>query len=389
MLQETREDLAHRILDNLAEGKTDYASHAALNPVTTFTDPIRLAEEKDQLFGGWPLLAGFGCEIPEPGDFLTEDMAGVPVLVVRGRDRSVRAFLNVCRHRGAPVAEGCGHVKNGFVCPYHAWTYGLDGALKGIPDARSFPGIDQADHGLVELPVVEKYGLIWVRTKPGGTIDIDDYLAGLQDDLAAYHLDGFTHFETHTIEQDFNWKIVIDGFLETYHFNVLHRNTVADYATANITTFDAFGPHLRLVVPRKPLTDKVGEAPDSFDLLPLTNIAYVLFPNTMLLMQAGHFETWRTYPAGNAVDRFTTKYSLYAPEPIESERARNHWARNIQVGLSAVRDEDFAMSERIQHGYTSGAQANLTYGRNEAALIHYHDSLNLAMGREPLERVKA
>ena len=92
------------------------------NPVRQYTCPERLAREKDKLFHGYPLHLGFSCQIPEPGDFKTDDFSGVPILLVRGADGQANAFLNVCRHRGAPVAEGCGKGQRVFTCPYHAWV---------------------------------------------------------------------------------------------------------------------------------------------------------------------------------------------------------------------------------------------------------------------------
>ena len=104
--------------------------------------------------------------MPKPGDWMTHDYAGVPILLLRRADGSLGAFLNVCRHRGARVAEGCGSGASSFSCPYHGWTYGLDGALVARPEEASFAAAERATHGLRALPVVEKHGMIWVGPNP-------------------------------------------------------------------------------------------------------------------------------------------------------------------------------------------------------------------------------
>ena len=118
----------------------------------------------------------------------------MPILLVRQPDGMLSASLNVCRHRGARVAEGCGNGAGSFSCRYHGWTYGLDGKLIARPDELSFPAFDRAAAGLRTLPVAEKYGMVWVCPTPGATIDIDDLLGGLATDLAAHGFDTFHHY---------------------------------------------------------------------------------------------------------------------------------------------------------------------------------------------------
>jgi nitrite reductase/ring-hydroxylating ferredoxin subunit len=158
--------LMRRAFAHIDAGTTDLAESVFFNPVAAYCSPQRLARESALLFREYPLLMGLSNQIPEPGDHFTDDHTGVPILVVRGNDGRARAFQNVCRHRGARVAEGCGRQKN-FVCPYHGWTYGLEGQLRGIPDQRNFPGVEPEAHGLVPLPMAERHGMLWVRPSVG------------------------------------------------------------------------------------------------------------------------------------------------------------------------------------------------------------------------------
>lgn len=129
-----------------------------------YTDPARFDREMDVLFRGWPVLFALSCELPDPGDYRASTIAGVPIAVIRQRDGRVVALVNTCRHRGAPlVDDGLGSERSVLSCPYHAWTYGLDGSLRGRPgSAGGFDDVE-ANCDLISLPVAEQYGLIFVR----------------------------------------------------------------------------------------------------------------------------------------------------------------------------------------------------------------------------------
>ena len=310
-----------QLLDFLDTRTTAMADGIYRNPVTDYTCRDQLAAERDALFRRHPLVMGLGNDISNPGDFLTDDFSGVPLLVVRGEDGGAHGFLNVCRHRGSKVAEGRGNRKR-FVCPYHAWTYGTDGKLLRIPHDSGFPGVDRACHGLIPVPVVEKYGLLWAMASPGGEFDVDEVLEGAERDLASYDLGRYCLYETRVLEQKMNWKLVIDTFLETYHVRVLHPATLDPILHSNVGTFETFGRNNRSIYVRRTI-DELRELPESdWDLVHHTAIVYVLFPNTVFIMQQDHLEIWRIYPVGDDPDRARMYVHLYTPEPALTERAR-------------------------------------------------------------------
>ena len=144
--------LLKRLLLHVDAKTTHLADAPWRNDVSVYTDPAHHARERQILFRRHPLLMGFASEWAEPGGFRTDDCAGLPILIARGRDQKLRAFLNVCRHRGAKVAQGCGKARV-FSCPYHAWTYDLAGGVMGIPDERAFPGVRRERGALAQLPV--------------------------------------------------------------------------------------------------------------------------------------------------------------------------------------------------------------------------------------------
>jgi phenylpropionate dioxygenase-like ring-hydroxylating dioxygenase large terminal subunit len=318
-------------------------------------------------------------ELPAPGDFITNDWSGKPILLVRGDDGKVGAFLNVCRHRGTKVAQGCGRGQRTFVCPYHAWTYGRDGRLLGITENGRFGPLDRETHGLRRLPVAERDGLIWVLADPEGSIDVDGLLGGLAPEIAAYGLDRYAHFETRILRRRMNWKLVVDTFLEGYHIQVLHKKTVAPLLDGSTIDFKAYGRNLRMTLPRWSITALRDQPEAEWDVLKHSAIIYVLFPNVVLIWQGDHVETWHVYPAGDGADESVMHVSLYTPEPASSEKAREHWAKNMDLLMRTVEDEDFPLGEDIQRGFHSGAQDHITFGRNEPCLAHYHRSIKEAL----------
>ncbi len=152
MQHATQVALTRRVIDFVDRSTTELAPALFLNPVATYTCPRQAAREAERFFSSAPLFFGLSCELSNPGDFRADDLSGVPVLVVRGKDGALNAFLNVCRHRGAKVASGRGSGKRLFVCPYHAWTYDLDGRLTRIAPAEGFPGVTCEERSLVPHP---------------------------------------------------------------------------------------------------------------------------------------------------------------------------------------------------------------------------------------------
>jgi len=384
MLPETQRELTRMAFEHLDAGTTAMAPDGLRNPVTAYIDPERFEQESAALFRTYPLLVGLTCLAPEAGDYFVDDLAGVPVLVVRGSDGVLRAFFNVCRHRGSRVVEGRGSAARSFSCPYHAWTYDTSGRLMRIPCREGFADVDVENTSLTELPLVERHGLIWVVPSEGNAPDIDAQLGGLAPELASYGLEGYSHFGTATLTPEINWKVGIDTFLEAYHLAILHPTTVGPLYHNNLSLSDGFGLNHRMVAIRKTFEKMRGAADVVGDFLTHTIQLYTLFPNVMFIHQADHIEIWRSFPRDGRVDASSVELSLYVPEPVTSDSARRYWQANMDLALDTVDREDFRLSERIQRGYGSGAQSHLTYGRNEPALIHFHRSIRQALG---LDRV--
>lgn len=370
---------ARKLLAHLDQRTTALAEGIYRNPVTDYTCPQQAAREGEVLFRDGSINIGMSGLLPRAGDWITHDYAGVPLLLVRRADGSLGAFLNVCRHRGARVVvDGCGNGARSFSCPYHGWTYGLDGSLVARPEEGSFAGIDRPTHGLRALPVVEKYGMIWAGLRSGMALDVDGLLDGVADDLAGYGLGSYHHYETRVLRREMNWKLAVDTFCETYHLSYLHPDTVSPLFHNNRATFTAFGCNHRLIAARRTLDELRGQPEDAWDVFSHTAIVYVLFPNTVFLFQRDHVETWHIFP-GERPDRCAMYVSLYTPEPARSDSARRHWDNNFNLLMATVEMQDFPTCEGMQRGFPSGAQDAIVFGRNEPALQHYHRGIKAAL----------
>lgn len=350
-------------------------------PISNYTRAEWQAREVATLFKKYPLFMGLSGLIAEPGDYVALEYATTPMLLVRGDDGVARAFVNMCRHRGAPVANGCGRAES-FVCRYHAWRYDRAGQLRGLPDKRNFPGIALSDHGLIPLPLEERHSMLWVLPDPDGSLELGSYLEGLHPELGNYQLGDYVHYERRVLHRDINWKMPIDTFLEPYHFASLHTNTVAPIFYPNICLFEGHGPHHWMAVARKSIESLRDKPESEWNFIKHTAISYQLFPNTIFTMQADHVETWRVFPVKDKVDQCVIYVDCYVPEPVTSDKAKRYWDANVDLAIRTVDAEDIAIQTEMERNFLSGAMEYMLVGQNEPALAHFHLALERAMAAD-------
>lgn len=381
---ERQEELAvgRRLLRHIDGRTTDLAAELFRNPVAAYSSRERAALERERLFRALPMFMGLSSRLARPGDYLTEDVAGMPVLMVRGGDGEVRAFANICRHRGAPVAEGCGNAR-AFVCPYHGWTFDTAGKLLGTTDKVGFAGLDLAAHGLVRLPSAERHGMLFVRARPvqpgeSPTLAVDADLGPLAADLAALDLARFPFYSVDRVSPRINWKFAIDTFLEGYHIPHLHRRTIAPYFIGNCGTFDGAGLNGRMCVAKTSIASLREQPEAERRFRPHVVSIYQLFPNALLIWQLDHVEAWRAFPDRDDPSRCTVEMTIY--RPAETDKPDSYWEKNRDIAIRTVLEEDFPLGERMQIGFESGAVDEVIYGRNEPSLVHFHSSIRNALG---------
>lgn len=369
--------LAARLLQYIDDGSLQLGDDVYHQPVDEYTSPVQAQRERAQLFRNRPLCVGFSRDLPEAGSYRVHDASGLPFLLTRDAQGRFHAFLNVCRHRGARVAEGCGTAR-GFSCPYHAWVYGIDGSLVSRPEDASFPGVERASHGLRELAAEERHGLLWLQPTPGVALDLAAALGELDGELAHYGFGEFHPYATRVLKRRMNWKLALDTFLESYHFCVLHKDSICSIFHHNLATFDRWGEHFRLVSPRRSIARLREQPREDWQVLPHLVVVYVLFPNCVLVWQGEQVEVWQIFPDGDDPTSSLLQLTLYSPTPADTDKAKQHWERNLGLVLHVVESEDFPVGEGIQVSFGSGAQSHIVFGRNEPALAHFHRAVTAA-----------
>ena len=376
MEKETQHLIIEKILQEQKRKISDVDAHSSRLPVADYISEEQFSKECDSLFRlKTPLIIGRSSEIMNEGDFFTFNETGVPILVVRAKENKIRAFINVCRHRGTMVvAEAAGKSKKSFSCPYHSWTYNLNGDLISIPHEYGFDDCDKKLLGLKELPVEELFGFIWCI--PGGNMPID-VKAFLGEEICAdfesYHINPDLIYDVRVMERPINWKLTVDTFLENYHVKHAHRTTIDHYFLDNIAVTDPFGKHVRIIFPKKTILELENiNQKDWSDIRKHANILYAIFPNTLILIEPDHLSVSHVYPK----DIRTTKvvsYTLLQKLP-ESEKAKAYWDKNNDILYTAL-EEDFDMAHKVQLGLHSGANEYLIHGRFEKGLKFFHRAI--------------
>ena len=362
--------LIDELRDLDAAGEKFLDETVAASPVDRYTSAERFALERERLFARVPAIVATSAELDGPGAFLRVELAGRALLLTRDREGAVHAFANACRHRGARLVDDASGCRHRFSCPYHAWTYSNAGDLLAVPhEAAGFPGLDKATRGLRRYGCTERDGLIWVSLAGPDAPDVEHWLAGLAPDLAQYDLGSLAPFAVEDLDLAVNWKILVEGGIEAYHFKVAHRKTIAPLFLDNLSSYQSFGPHLRSVLPRTTLTELAPEARDGWDLRAHANLVYTVLGTTQFLVQEDHVVRIQLEPL--AADR--TRARLATLVPVDHPAPEHYWQRHHDFTLTTLR-EDFALGEGIQAGLAQ-AEEPLLFGRYEGAL----DAFNRAV----------
>ena len=364
MDKQTAVTINRRLLSNYNLRKTDTCDGDAHIASEAFTDPELAALERTRLFFGMPQPVAFSGEIPDPGCFLALNILDLPVLLVRDEQEQLFAFINSCMHRGAQIARGSGNSKL-LVCPFHGWSYRLDGGLKGRPEATMFDTPPE-DCSLVRLPVSEKYGIVVVGISSDISQQlVDSALEEVGSELESFCFKDYGVIERKHIEVAANWKLVNDLSLESYHFKTLHRESVAKFLAPNAVV-DTFGRHSRWAFPMKSIARLAdldeSEWPDSIE----GSVTYTLYPGVMLLVNASGAQMIRAEPGNSPDSSVVTYVGMCAPK---SDFDEAHGA--YQFGGEVFEDEDLPVAEECQRGL-SARGGDYLLGANEPLLQFWH-----------------
>lgn len=359
-------EIIEEILDLNAKGTTHMLPTVMQNPVTNYADSKQLEQEISILFRRFPIIIAHGSELSEAGDFLTHDDTSVPILVTRTQEGGIKAFLNVCRHRGARLQDKpCGKVR-AFSCPYHAWTYGLDGKLRGMPQPFGFDNVDRSALGLVELPAFEHFGMVWVvpSVQPK-EIDLKAWVAPMEEQLSGLDLGSHVIYEKWSLNRKMSWRLALEGFQESYHFCSAHKNTACAGYLDNQSVHLNFNPHVRHAVPLPKALELRDQDPEAWEYRPNFMTQNYIFPANFVQVMTDHVYVHTVIPTGPGTCVF--QCMMLIPEPPQSEKAERYWRKNHDL-IRVVFDEDFVIGEGIQKGLETGANQSFVFGKYECGL---------------------
>ena len=366
-------EIVRRVLAHIDAGTTD-EGEAWREPVEHYTDPERFAAELAVLRSS-PSVFVPSAAVPNPGDHVERVVFGVPLFAVRGRDHRARVFRNACRHRGVALVDGAG-CSAALVCPYHGWTYRLDGSLAHVPHAGGFPDLDASARGLVEVASTEVDGLIVIDALDEPSSGWEALTAGgpWRDRL----LPATRVLDAASYTRAMNWKVLVEQFLEGYHIRSTHRRTFFPVQYDNLNVIEPFGPNSRITYPYRSI-ERLRDRPEStWTVRRRLTFVYQLFPNVMVATFPDRVMVIVVDPID--VDHTTvTTYSMADATDLSAEQpVRDPGGRSL-VALGAV--EDNAMSAAVQRGLHAGANRFVEFGRHESAIGHFHRTLDDRLAR--------
>ena len=364
-------DQARRTLNHARLGTMPLGDQVYEVPAHKYTDPARWELEIERIFRRVPLVLGIGPELGDLNTYRALTVAGTPILITRGADGIVRSFINSCRHRGSRLVDDGHGTKKRFTCPYHAWTYSAEGKLVGITDRSLFGDLVADCDGLIEIPCIERAGLVFGSVVPGVDPHFDEFLCGYDDMLENLGL-----ADAHLVGQQSipgpGWKIVYDGYLDLYHIPYLHRETFgSDWCNRGI--YDAWGPHQRVSPLDHRFLQLDGVPEEEWETDQLLGGLWTIFPHVSIACfdcDGPLYMVSQLFPGSGPFESVTTQ-SFLTKEPVDDHRL-SLIQEQMKFLLGVVRDEDYRTCEGIQQSLRGNPARSVLFGRNEVGGQRFH-----------------
>ena len=364
------QDVIERVFHHIDNNSTDLGDTVWHEPTEHYHSQARFDAEI-ALLRRLPVPFCPSAALAEKGSYVARTASGTPLVVVRGMDGEVRAFINACRHRGMQVAEGSG-CSRAFVCPYHAWTYNLEGDLKHIPGQEGFPGINPEEHGLVQVSAQEKGGIVYVMQEGEITPEM------LRDSLDFFTPDQEL-FEHTKLSDEANWKLLTETLMEGYHIKSLHRETFYPYGLDNVTLVETFGANSRVTFPFRRIEKVRDIAPEKRRIDGLVTQVYLLFPNTSVAVLSKHTSLVILEPISPTQSQWVA-YRMVNKQTAEFKITLDEAQRDAIFVNESGQDEDREAARAIQQSVASNANRHFTFGYFEKAIVNFHQHLAKHLG---------
>jgi Rieske 2Fe-2S family protein len=360
-------------------------------PAWTYRSAAFFEAEQRSVFRRAWLLVGHVSDLQKPGDYVSMTVAGEPLLAVRGADGGLRAFSNVCRHRAARVADGSGNCGKAFRCPYHGWTYGLDGRLLGVPERTGFPGFDKDANGLWPLACGELAGFVFASLHPDPE-PLAEAMGPFAEWLAPYRTERLVGYMAHETVLPINWKNSIDNYLEGYHIPVGHPGLLRllDYKSYQVEATDSL-----VSIARSRMRDKASknfqERMYQRFMRPMPGLReperdewnfVFAYPGMTFNLYPDQIDYWLNYP----LDERRTVSIWRAFRPPERLGRRDRLVRGLNTRINhLVQEEDNDLTARVQEGLGSSLYRAGVLGARENGLKHFHDLVRAAIPAASLD----
>jgi carnitine monooxygenase subunit len=382
--REHTRDIRRRLVDHVRNQTTDLVPDGTLISAEVYTDSARWEAERREIFLKMPMLACLSQEVPNSGDVFIFDATGPSILIVRTRDGSVNAFLNMCMHRAARLVSECGNHSR-FTCPFHAWTFNHHGNLVGVPRREAFDPKDLKNRNLVRVPVGEWGGLIFVVSTPGDhRIDVKEHLGGFAMTIASLGLDLASPVAAGRLDYEANWKYALDTYGEGYHVGALHSTTVGSMYYGDLIAVDRHGKHHEMSFATNDFKGLLESPEDQWDATAYSPV-YWIYPNIAINVQPmprdrAFISIHRVY-TGADVGRGFVLLTTYKRGQELNEVERGEYVAGHELIMKVVGTEDFSVSKG---GYQNLKYAppgfKAVFGRNEHPAIEVQRNIARDIG---------
>ncbi|ALG60475.1 MULTISPECIES: aromatic ring-hydroxylating oxygenase subunit alpha [Citromicrobium] len=346
---------------------------AASRPNEIFTGQARFDAEQAKIFKRFPVPITMAALLPENGSVVAIEAYGKPLLVSRTRAGDIKVLINACQHKGSKLVEDCEVHKQGrLTCPYHAWTYGIDGKLIGVARSDMFDNLDKSQRSLVELPSKVWGGVVYAQLD-GSEPDWSNLSDQVAEDLDALGIGTGHVYGRQTFDLKANWKVVLEPFLEGYHVQRLHAASIGDQFADAPTIVTTFGPNIRQVSGRIGYEPAMLDADANANVHKLVTHAYTAFPNVVVVTSQYYTSVMLLMPY--APDRTIVHYYMITPEAASTPKAEDVFSRSYEMIIGVFGGEDFRAAEISQAGLSAGVPETTVYCGLEENIVRYYDEL--------------